>query len=133
MTVDLLTGAQDAAIALLREQLPPDQRGMARHTLLEGAQPPWHLIGDVDTENQGSELEQIEKISLDVQTVYRGRDRSALLALMHQVRLATDKARLTLDGGQYRFRWLGSAASQAASDGVTFAGVTTLEIMAEPA
>ncbi|HEX8419469.1 MAG TPA: hypothetical protein VF638_05590 [Sphingomonas sp.] len=131
--LDLLTGAQDATIALLRAQLPEAQRGMARHSLDEDAKPPFHLVGDVDVEPAGGKGEQADKVTVDLHTVYKGTDRGELLALMHQVRLATDDKQLTVEGGTYRFEWLGAVASTAASDGVTYAGITQLEILAEPA
>ncbi|WP_288338594.1 hypothetical protein [uncultured Sphingomonas sp.] len=131
--IDLLSGAQLATVKLLRNQLPADQREIVRHSLKQGTQPPFHLIGDIDTANDGDKGEQLEAITVDVHTVYRGGDRAELLAMMHQVRLATDGAKVDLGGASYRFHWDAAAASTAAADGVTYAGITSLILTAEPA
>lgn len=133
MILDLMTGAQDATIALLRDQLPAEQRGMVRHSPKENAVPPWHLVGDINADSEDDKGEQLEKLTVDIHTVYRGSDRRELLALLHQVHLATRRAKVDLAGANYRFRWLGAIASTAASDGVTYAGVTTIEVTAQPA
>jgi hypothetical protein len=130
--VDMLTATQDALIAALQQRLPPEQQGLARHTLMEGTAPPFHLIGDLDAENIGSKGEQLELLTADIYTVYRGTDRRELLGLMHPVRLALDDQKLVVDGIAFRTRWAGASASRASSDGVTFAGVTQIEIYAEP-
>lgn len=134
MTLDLMTGAQDAVVQLLRAQLPPEQREMVRHSLKQGTVPPFHLIGDVTSDNAGGKDEQLEQIEVDVHTVYKGTDRRELLALMHQVRLATDDKRLEIGAAHFRVTWSGASAGTASTvDGVTYAGVTTLDLIAEPA
>ncbi len=130
--LDLLTGTQDAIIALIRARLPDDQKPMVRHTLDEDFQPPFHLIGDITTEEVGGKDEQLEELEAEIHTVYVGSDRRELLKLLHQVRIATNDARIPIDGATYRVQWRGAIASTAARDGVTFAGLTTLDIQAEP-
>lgn len=130
--LDLMTGTQDAIIAVIRERLPADQRGMVRHSLDEDFQPPFHLVGDITTENAGGKDEQLEELEADIHTVYRGSDRRELLTLMHQVRLATHDTTVEIEGATFRITWRGAIASAAASDGVTYAGLTTLDIIAEP-
>lgn len=132
--LDLMTGAQDAVVQLLRAQLPPEQREMVRHSLRKDMPTPFHLIGDVTSANEGGKDEQLEQIEVDVHTVYQGTDRRELLALMHQVRLATDEQSVTIDGARFRVTWAGGSAGAASTrDGVTYAGVTTLDLIAEPA
>lgn len=131
--LDLLTGAQDAIVRLIQEQLPPDRRGMVRQSLKQDFEPPFHLVGDINSDNAGRPGEQLEEIEADIHTVYRGGDRRELLKLLHEVRLATDHATLELDGATYQVRWHGAIASAAAGDGKTYAGLTTLNIIAEPA
>ncbi|MEH3098873.1 tail completion protein gp17 [Sphingomonas adhaesiva] len=132
--LDLMTGAQDAVVQLLRAQLPADQRGMVRHSLKQGAQPPFHLIGDIASADAGGKDEQAEDIEVDVHTVYRGADRRELLAMLHQVRVAVTDRRLVIDGALFRTTWAGaSAGSASTTDGVTYAGVTTITLTAEPA
>ena len=134
MTVplDMLTGAQDAVVQLLREQLPDDRRGMVRHSLGQNTAPPFHLVGDISSEDIGKG-EQFEEIEVDLHTVYRGTDRGELLALMHEVHAATADASIEIGGALFRTRWVGAIASGAAADGVTYAGLTTIQIFAEPA
>lgn len=131
--LDLITGTQDALIKLLQDQLPAADRAIVRHSLAQDFQPPFHLVGDIDSENEGRPGEQLERIEAEVHSVYRGGDRRALLTMLHQVRLATDGARITLGGASFRIQWEGALASRAAGDGVTYAGATTLTIIAEPA
>lgn len=131
--IDTLTGVQDAIVKMLRDQLPDGQKGLARHSLKQGALPPFHLVGDIDIEGEGGKGEQFDRATVDVQTAYRGLDRGELLAMMFQVRLAAQDTPIEIEGVQYRATWLSAAASTAASDGVTFAGITTIEITAEPA
>jgi hypothetical protein len=131
--IDLMTAAQDAVVALLQQQLPPAQRGLVRHTLKQNAQPPFHLIGDIASANEGTKGDQLEEIEVDVHTVYRGTDRRDLLAMLHQVRLATDDRSIEVGGASFRFAWLGAVADGFAADGVTCAGLTTLHLSAEPA
>ncbi len=131
--LDMMTGTQDAIIELIRNRLPDAQKSMVRHSLKEDAEPPFHLVGDISSENAGGKDDQLEEIEADIHTVYRGDDRSELLALMHQVRLATDGAILKIADASFRISWRGAIASAAARDGVTYAGLTTLDIFAEPA
>lgn len=131
--IDLMTGTQDALIALIRDRLPEGQKSMVRHSLEEDFEPPFHLVGDISSENAGGKDDQLEEIEADIHTVYRGDDRRELLALMHQARIATDGAILSLGGASFRVTWRGAIASAAARDGVTYAGLTTLAIFAEPA
>ena len=132
--IDTLTGAQDAVVKLIRDFLPADRRAIVRHSLKQDTKPPFHLIGDISMSDAGSKSDQLDDGEVDVHTVYRGTDRRELLAMMHEVRVATHGQLITIDGGEYRVQWASAAAGSAAStDGVTFAGVTTLTLNAEPA
>lgn len=131
--LDLLTGVQDAIIKVIRDQLPEADRGMVRHSLDENFEPPFHLVGDISLEEAGSKHEQLDEGDAEIHTVYRGSDRRELLALMYQLRLATHDAVIPLGEAQYRIRWRGAIVSAAARDGVTYAGLTQLDLIAEPA
>jgi hypothetical protein len=131
--LDMLTGTQDAIVKLIRDKLPDAQKPMVRHSLDENFEPPFYLVGDISSENAGGKDDQLEEIEVDIHTVYRGDNRGELLALMHQARLATDGAILTIGDASFRITWRGAIASAAARDGVTYAGLTTLAIFAEPA
>lgn len=131
--IDLMTGVQDAIVSAIRNQLPPDQRGMVRHSLDQDFQPPFHLIGDITLEEAGGKEEQLDEGEVDIHTVYRGSDRSELLALMYQLRLATHNALIEAGSARYRIMWRGAIASAAGRDGITYAGITQVDIIAEPA
>lgn len=131
--IDMMTAAQNAVVKLLQQRLPAAQRGIVRHTLAQGTQPPFHLIGDIATSNEQSKGDQLEEIEVDVHTVYRGSDRGVLLGMLHQVRLATDDQSIEIGGALFQSTWLGAVADGFAADSVTCAGLTTLHLSAEPA
>lgn len=131
--LDLLTGAQDAIIKIIRDQLPPAQQGMVRHSLEQDFQPPFHLVGDISVEEAGGKEEQLDEGEAEIHTVYRGSDRRELLALMFQLRLATHNALIEVGSARFRILWRGAIASAAGRDGVTYAGLTQVDIIAEPA
>ena len=130
--IDLITATQDAVIAAIRGVLPEDQRGIVRHTIAQDTPPPFHLVGEIDSENHGRRGEQLEQLTVTIYTVYKGSDRRQLLALMHPVRLALDETSLEIAGVTFSSRFLGASASRAGSDGATFSGVTEIQITAEP-
>lgn len=131
--IDMLTATQDAVIAAIRAALPEDQRGMVKHTIAQDTLPPFHLVGEIDTDNQSNRDEQFEQLTVNIYTVYRGSDRRDLLALMHPVRVALDLTTLTIAGVSFTSRFNGASVTRAGSDGVTFSGITQIDITAEPA
>lgn len=130
--VDLMTASQDVVVALLKAS-PAAELGSAWHSPKQDMQPPFYLVGDMTSEPIGGKDDQVEKITLELQSIYRGRDRGQLLAMLHAGRAALDRVTTTVDGVRFEISWAGGGASTAAADGQTFAGINTFEIYAEPA
>ncbi|MBB4152904.1 hypothetical protein GGQ80_000792 [Sphingomonas jinjuensis] len=128
--VDTLTGAQDAIVALLQDRLPPDQRELVYATIPQDTPAPFFLIGDIDVERVDDEG-QLDRASVDVHAIHQG-NRRDLLARMHLVRVAAHGQTVLIDGAAYRVTWQSSAASTAAADGVTFAGLIAFDLFAYP-
>lgn len=100
----------------------------------QGTEPNFVQIGAIEVGNEGSKEEQRERIEVEVHTIYRGKDRAELLAIMHEVRTALDGVVIEADGVSFWApEFLSAAASSAGPDGVTYAGISIFEIYAEPA
>lgn len=131
--IDLMSAAQEAAFKALAAAIPPELAEVYDH-VPQGTEPNFVKLGAIEASNEGDKDDQRERFELEVHTIYRGADRSRLLAIMHQVRLALDDQPLELEGVDFSTpSFLSAAASDPASDGVTYAGITTFEIYAEPA
>ena len=64
----------------------------------------------------------------------RGPSRAPLMALMHAARACLEGAALEADGVVFETpNYLGATVSNAGADGVTYAGISTFEFIAEPA
>jgi len=131
MTVDLLSPAQLAFVQALKAVITDVS---VQHTMKQGAQPPFVLVGNIESDPVDDDG-QLELLSVEIQSVYRGSDRGELLALMHRVRSACDGVALPeQDGVAFGLpRFAGAAASSTPADGVTFAGITNFEVHAQPA
>lgn len=130
--VDLMSATQEAVVALMRSSVS-EELGYAWHTLKQDQKPPFNLVADITSEDTGEKDGQLERLIVETHSVYVGGDRSVLLAMMHAVRTALDRQAVTIAGVTYRIAWLSGAASSAAADGKTYAGVGSFEIYAEPA
>ena len=128
--IDTLTGAQDAIVALLQERLPAAQAELVYATIPQDTPAPFFLIGDIDVERVDDDG-QFDRAGVDVHTVHQG-NRRDLLARMHLLRLACHGQTIVIDGAAYRVTWQSAAASTAAADGVTFAGITAFDLFAYP-
>lgn len=129
--VDLIAGSRGAVFALLEAgvTLAP-----VFDTVEQDSKPPFVMIDEIEWENEGSKAEPLLKISLKVATVYRGGDRDALLAIMHENYTAVAGAALSAEGIGFDTPGLVAGyASTAGPDGVTYAGIQTFEFYAEPA
>lgn len=132
--VDLLTATQGALFRALSAAIAaPDWP--VYDTIPAGAQPPFTKIGPIDSSNQGAKSGQAELLTAEIQTIYRGSDRSKLTARMHAARAALDGHTLAADGVIFQeMRWLDASASDASpQDGLTYAGISNFEVYAEPA
>lgn len=131
--VDLITPSQDAVIACLKAGVPP-QLGSVHQHVKQDTQPPFVMVGSIDVSNEGSKGSQSELVSVELHFVTRGSTRAPLLALMNAARIALDGQELEADGVQFETpNFMGSTVSNAGPDGVTYAGISTFEFIAEPA
>lgn len=130
--LDLMSAAQEAFFTALAAAIPPGTASVHDH-LKQGTQPPFVHVGGIDEENVGSKGEQGSRFEVEVHSVYKGADRSELLAIMHQVRLALDGQPIAAAGVEFSTpAFIGAAASMAGHDGLTYAGISTFEVFAEP-
>lgn len=136
--VDVLSAASDGFFALLDAAIGADDVEVTTNPkpLAPGdtTERRYVIIGDIDADEQGGKGEQLEIVSVQIQVVYRGTQRSKLHALMHQVRLVLDGAMPVVAGVDFgSIAYLAAASSPAARDGITHAGVVEFEVQAEPA
>ena len=131
--IDLISATASAVFAALQDAIDPAMATVTQH-VLEDQAPPLIVIGAIDSENQAGKGEQLERITIEIQSIFRGEGRSKLLAMMAAVRDALDGQRITASGVSFDTpRYLSASASDVAPDGVTYAGITQFEIFAEPA
>jgi hypothetical protein len=129
--IDLMSATQAAVFGALddRVTLAPVHDHVKQDT-----DPPFVKIGTIETISEGGKDEQAETLQVEVHTIYRGADRSALLAIMHEVREALEGQTITApDASFWTPTFIGAVASEAGPDGVTYAGISTFEVFAEPA
>lgn len=138
--IDLLQCAQDAAFSML---LPLEQDAdltailgapvrVLQH-VPENTQPPMIIIGDLDTSNEGGKDDQLENVGVQIQFVYRGPGRAPLLTMMSRGRDLLHKQRVTVEGSLLAWTWVRGSASSAATDGITYAGISEFDVFAQPA
>lgn len=112
--------AGTSAVAL--DHVPQDQ------------EPNFVALDDLDWSNEGGKRDPDLRIAIDVITIYRGQDRAELLALMHATETALVDVDLAAAGVLISdVRLVGGSASGAGPDGITYAGLQTFELQAEPA
>jgi len=127
--MDLVEATRGAAFEAIAAAVP-DVLDFVRHD----TQPPFTMLGDIDFENEGSKEDPLLDITLELITVYRGKDRAQLIAMMGAAGGALSGAELVADGVAFsRPRLVSGSVSGAGPDGVTFAGVQTFTLTAEPA
>lgn len=130
---DLWQGARDAVYDALNAAIAPDV-ALVRQSVDENTPLPVILIGDMDGERAGGKRERSDRITLDVQAMYRGADRAGLLAIMAKIRNALDDQEIAADGVTFPTSptWL-SGSTTVMADGVTRVGIHQYEIIVEPA
>jgi hypothetical protein len=100
----------------------------------QGTEPPFVKIGTINGTNEGTKEDPRELFEVEIHTIYRGLDRTSLIAIMHEVRKSLEGVAIAADGASF---WtpdfVSEAASDAGPDGVTYAGITVIEVSAEPA
>lgn len=129
--IDLMSATQEAVFRALEAGVT---LATVHDHVKQDMQPPFVKLGTIETDNEGDKKDQRELLQVEVHTIYRGSDRSVLLAIMHDVRSALDGVAIDAEGVSF---WepvfISAAASDAGPDGVTYAGISTFEINAEPA
>ena len=136
--VDLLTAAQDAVVAALQPIATasgmPSGLYVGQH-VVEDTQPPWIRVGQITSVPETQYLdEQLEKLTVEVQIVWRGEERRTLFAMMHAVRLALHNQ--AIGDGTVSFatpNFLKAEGGDAIADGVTYVGLSMFEFYAQPA
>lgn len=129
--IDLLQATQDAFYAALVAGVPSERAKVLVH-VKQDTTPPMVIIGAMTSENEANDG-QIERIEVEIQTIYRGGDRGELLAIMHLVRAALDGVTISATGVYFgKPRYLGASASDVGPDGVTYAGISSFEVYTEP-
>jgi hypothetical protein len=91
-------------------------------------------IGKVESSPAGGKGgQQFEAVSVTIETLYRGTSPAACRAIMFQQRLALEHQALSLAGVEFDTpEWEGGVVDGPASDGVTYVGVQTFSIFAQP-
>jgi hypothetical protein len=131
--IDLVEIARGAVFVAIDAGLA-DTGATAFDHVSQDTDPPFVKLGDIEWVNEGGKDDLVLKLSIDVVTIYRGGDRAELLAIMHANFLALHGATLSADDVELSPpELLGGSASGPASDGVTYAGLQTFELYAEPA
>ena len=91
-------------------------------------------LDDLDWSNEGGKQDPELRITIDVVTIYRGQDRAELLGIMHANERALVDAPIVADDVAIAgVSLVGGSASGAGPDGLTYAGLQTFELFAEPA
>lgn len=112
----------EGANAVALDHVPQDQPGN------------FVQLDDLDWTNEGGKRDPELRITIDVVSIYRGQDRAELLAIMHANERSLVDATLTATGVSISgVDLVGGSASGAAPDGLTYAGLQTFELFAEPA
>lgn len=134
--IDLMSAVQAAVYAALAARVPPEV-AEAFDTVPEGTLGSYVQVGAIDSANEGSKGEQAERFEVEVNSIYLGKDRGVLLAIMHAAREALDGEEISADGVSFSTPEFLSAAAGATPvptpKGLLYAGISSFEIYAEPA
>lgn len=130
--IDLMRATQDGVFVALDTNIASALAKVRQH-VQQDTEPPLVIVGAIDSENDGRS-EQRERMSVEVQSIYRGGDRGELLAIMHAVRVALDWRTMIATGAVFTpCRFVGASVSDVGPDGVTYAGISNFEVWAEAA
>lgn len=132
--IDLMAAARGAVFRAMNEgasvQLAPVFTEVPENT-----QPNYFMIGDIDSDDASAKGDDDrEQLQIEIISVYRGEDRGVLLAMMNAARRDLRRQPISAPGALLRPpRWVGSSASSALADGVTYIGLSHFTIQAQPA
>lgn len=91
-------------------------------------------IDDLDWSNEGGKRDPELRLTIDIVTIYRGQNRAELLAIMHANHRALIDEPIAAEGVTITgVQLLAGSASGAGLDGLTYAGLQSFELFAEPA
>ena len=136
MIVDLMDAAQTAVFGAISGRQALTNLSQVTQHVLPNMLAAGHItrIGKIESGPIGEKSDQLEEISIDIETLYRGTSRAEVLAIMFQQRLALDGQALAHDGVAFDTpEWAGAVVDGPAKDGVTYVGIQTFTIIAEPA
>jgi hypothetical protein len=134
MIVDLFAATSDGCFALLQPAMAEINVPVGTN-LPEDTTPPFVMIGNVEILEPDSEHdEQLERVRIEIITLYRGTSRAELHAIMQAERVALDKQLPIAAGVAFgTLRFVGGSSSGPGEDGVTHAGIIEFEVLAQPA
>jgi hypothetical protein len=128
--VDLVEAARAAVFTRLIE-IAPDQ--VFDH-IPQDTQPPFRHIGEIEWQGGDSKFDGTITVTIELITLYRGEDRSELVEMVHQNRVALHDQDLPAEGALIELvAEVAGSISDAAADGVTYAAVQHFEMHVEPA
>ena len=93
--LDLMTATRGAVFRALKAAIP-DAVAPVVDDVPQGTQPPFIMIGYIDSEATGGKSEQVERITVEVVAVYRGGARGKLRTTGRTGRLAWSRRALLL-------------------------------------
>ena len=94
MIVDLISAASDGFMALLAGGIDDSVADVGTNPEpidpSDETERQFILLGDIDSDREGGKGEQLERLTVQVITIYRGTQRWKLHELMHQARVLLD-------------------------------------------
>jgi hypothetical protein len=130
---DLTTAVQEAAFAAVSAVFP---NGPSVFTVVpENPGNFFVVVGStIDSEDiSGTVGAQLERLTLEIEYIYQGTQRSDLTAAMATARGALDQVRLVYAGARFDvMKWRSSSVASAQSDGTTHAGIQSYQVIAQP-
>ena len=132
---DVLKAVSDGVFLMLKEPMATAGYPNGYQSVPQDTQPPFWVVGDMNAEQLGGKLDTSKRVTIDVHFVYRGEERDGLLAMMNAAYWALfGQVPDDIDGVTFcgPIDWLSDDTSTG-TDGVTFAGLSTFEVCAEPA
>ena len=133
---DLMSAIQAAVYGALAARVSPEVAEVF-DTVPEGKLGSYLQVGAIECDNDGSKGEQSERFEVEVNSIYLGKDRGVLLAMMHAARQALEGQELEASGVNFSTPdFLGAAAGATpvpTPKGLLYAGISRFEINAEPA
>lgn len=129
--INLLEAVHDWIFERL-DEAPRDQPAEALVHVPQNTKPPYVVVGTIDGDSIGGKGDQVEGFTVEVLSFFEGK-RSPLLVIMHDNRKALDAQDEIVRGVRFTATYRNQAITTVGSDGLTYGGVQTFSINAEPA